>query len=322
VATEPIPITSDWLRLDLQAEVLGQSPDGLVEIEWSLHPDRFDWLPDGSVYDRNVRTTYPPEVAINMLRQAAEEMRGKGFYAPPVLPNAADFIVQRIGAIAAALDKPEELTSWTNPSAHLLAEMHGRQIAIAAISVDLVCSTRLQATNPDAYNVIVPLLSRELAEIVGRFGGIVINFTGDGLIAGFSQKSTIGCDTAFDAATAMVSIVYAAMNPELRDRGYPMIDIRVAADAGEAHVRTVGSANSRSQPDVIGLPLSVASKIQAVATPGEVWIGQTMWEHLHVSRQQLCEALQTPESWSFVNTVGRSYRIFGMPMKSQLRIRQ
>lgn len=321
MAAESIPVKSDWLRLDLQAAVVGENADGTVEIEWSPHPDRYEWLDDGSLRDISADLIYPPEVVRDMLKQAVDMMLSQPLCVPPSLPNASEFILERRNAVGAALDVPPTAGGWASHSAERLAALLGRNVSIAAICVDLVGSTRLQASDPAAYNLIVPLLSRELAEVVARFDGVVINFTGDGLIAGFASKSTIGCDTAFDAATAMAAIVYAAINPELRTRGRPAIDVRIAADAGEAQIHTFGSPHSRSQPDVTSIALSMVAKIQAVARPGEVWLGQTIYEHLHISRQELCHPVDLPVSWGFTNDVGRRYRLFEMPMKSRLRAR-
>ncbi len=62
----------------------------------------------------------------------------------------------------------------------------------------------------------------------------------------------------------------------------------------------------------------MAAKIQAVARPGVVWVGETLYGHLHVKNQVACEAVQLPSEWSYVNGGGWPYKLYAMPVKSWL----
>jgi hypothetical protein len=60
----------------------------------------------------------------------------------------------------------------------------------------------------------------------------------------------------------------------------------------------------------------MAAKIQGVAEQGDVWVGQSMYEHLHISRQRGCVAAVLPDNWAFASARGRSYKLFVIPLMS------
>ena len=147
---------------------------------------------------------------------------------------------------------------------------------------------------------------------------MIVNFTGDGLIAAFDGQgiSIAACDAAIHAASVMVAVVYTALNEQLERHGLPAVDIRIGADASEASVRVVGSAASRTQPDVYGMALTMAAKIQAIGTPGEIWIGERLHGHLHVNNQVICLPVEPPASWRFVNGGNWAYKLYAIPVRS------
>lgn len=175
----------------------------------------------------------------------------------------------------------------------------------------MVGSTRLQARESEAYGRINQIVLREIAAVTSVFGGVVINFTGDGAVVGFLGPGfNVANDMVFDAATALVADIYGVMNPALEAAGLFGVDVRVGLDMNEAEVAAVGSEDSRRQADVLGIAVSMAAKVQARGARGEVWIGQTLYETLHISRQQLVESADPGEGWDFVNRAGEPYRLY------------
>lgn len=72
----------------------------------------------------------------------------------------------------------------------------------------------------------------------------------------------------------------------------------------------------RTQPDVYGMAITMAAKIQAVGTPGEVWIGERLHGHLHVNNQVTCVPVEPPASWRFVNGGNWAYKLYAIPVRS------
>lgn len=121
---------------------------------------------------------------------------------------------------------------------------------------------------------------------------------------------------AFDAATALAADVYFILNPLAHAAGLPEIDVRIGADFNRAKVQTVGSASNRVQIDVLGLAVSMAAKVQGRGAPREVWVGQTLYENLHVSRQDLLERATPDGTWNFVGRDGEPYELHSFHLPS------
>jgi class 3 adenylate cyclase len=318
VDDQPIKIDSDWVRIDVESMEMGDpEPDGSQPLYLRFSNARYKLQDDGSVLDIQTNWVYPAETWRSVIEQILSAVGNGPRIKSPERRDLYERLQERSEAIGYALEHPASIEQPQSPE-NPLADLVGSQVALAALCIDLIGSTRLQASNPDAYGRIVPLLLRELAEIVGDFDGVIVNFTGDGLIAAFDgQGSSIAaCDAAVHAALVMIAVVYTALNMQLADHGLPAVDIRIGADASEASVRVVGSAASRTQPDVYGMALTMAAKIQAVGTPGEIWIGETLHGHLQVNNQVNCVPVEPPASWSFVNGGNRAYMLYAIPVRS------
>jgi class 3 adenylate cyclase len=313
---EPIEIKSDSFRVDFKVQVLNTRPDGIVEMAFIPDPERYEWLDDDEhgrvLRDIKTNTMIPEAVFAEMAEQAVDVP----IYAPPKgIPDAPDLLDERRKVIEAALSvegHPEELAS---PSAEVLAAKAGKSQEFAVLAVDVVDSTRHQAENAEGYRRTNEVLLREIAAVTAVFGGVVIKFTGDGgLVAFLGPGFNVANDMVFDAATALVADVYAVMNPALRAAGLPRVDVRVGLDMNEAQVTAVGSEDSHRQNDVLGVAVSMAAKIESVGAPGEVWVGQTLYETLHISRQNKLELGAPNKDWNFVNRAGKPYELYRLPM--------
>ena len=314
---QPIKIDSNWVRIDVESVEIGDpEPDGTRPLQVRFSKARYKLQEDGSVLDIQTNGVSCPRLE-ERGRADINTIANGATVESPKRQDLMETLQERSEAIGYALEHPESIEQPQSPE-NPLADLVGSQVALAALCIDLVGSTQLQASNPDAYGRIVPLLLRELAEIVGDFDGVIVNFTGDGLIAAFDGQgiSIAACDAAVHAASVMVAVVYTALNTQLERHGLPAVDIRIGADASEASVRVVGSAASRTQPDVYGMALTMAAKIQAVGTPGEVWIGERLHGHLHVKNQVTSVPVEPPASWRFVNGGNWTYKLYAIPVRS------
>lgn len=308
---DAIEITSDSFRVDFKVKVLGTRSDGTVEMAFVPDLERYEWHDDDEhgrvLYDLKTNTMIPESV----MEEMAEQVAGATIYGPPAIPDAADLFARRRVVIKSALGGAEHPEALSSPSADLLAEKVGQKQEVAVLSVDVVGSTRLQANESEAYGRINQILLREIAAVTSVFGGAVINFTGDGAVVGFLGPGfNIANDMVFDAATTLVADIYRVMNPALEAAGLFGIDVRVGLDMNQAEVAAVGSEDSRRQHDVLGIAVSMAAKVQTRGAPGEVWVGQTLYETLHISRQKLLEPAPPGEGWDFVNRMGEPYALY------------
>jgi len=309
---DPIEIGSDSFRVDFKIQLLGTGPDGLLKLALRPDPDRYEWLDDDEhgrvLYDVKTRTRIPESV----LAEMAEQAKGMPIFAPPSdIPQPGELLTERRQLIEAALLGEGEAEPLDSPSSQVLAERLGERQEVAVLSIDVVDSTRQQAENAQAYGQSIQILLREIAAVTATFGGVVINFTGDGAVVGFLGPGfNVANDMVFDAATALVADIYMVMNPLLEAAGLPRLDVRVGLDMNEAEVTAVGSRDSRRQGDVLGIAVSMAAKVQAQGVPGEIWVGQTLYETLHVSRQNLLKQGSAGHGWNFVDRAGQPYALY------------
>lgn len=306
-------IDSDNLRIDFSVEVLGEEPDGALQLAFHPNPARYEWRDDAEhgrvLFDRSTRSIFPEAVIADL----AEQMVGLPMFAPRDVPQAAELLDQRRDAITTLLDQTGPEAPLTNPSADALAEIAGESRHFVVISVDLVGSTRMQAEQRDAYRRLVPVLLHEASAVGELFGGVLIKYTGDGVLIGFPEPAfCIQADAAFDAACAILAVVYRVLNPEAERRGLPPLAIRVGLDAHDAEVTPIGSSAAQRQLDVMGLAVSLAAKVQSVATPGELWVGQCLYEVLHHSRQAYLTAAAA--AFPFVDRGDQQYKLYRMTL--------
>jgi class 3 adenylate cyclase len=309
-------LRSDRLRIDIQTEVTDVLPDGTLKVVMRPDPGRYEQIrgEDGwQLHDRQTDLTFSAAVSRGIMQQIAENMPKVLVYAPPEVPEARALIIERQRAIRAVLDGTAKPEALSDPSSAALANLAGRDLTFAVVCIDLVGSTSLQAERPADSNRLVSLLLGEIAAVSAVFGGLVIKYTGDGALVGFPDPGfCVAADTAFDAATAIVAVVYMALNPLAQKFGLPPINVRVGVDANNASVHMIGHASNRRQADVLGIAVSMASKVQGRGAPEEVWVGQYLHEILHVSRQELLLPVSPSTNWAYVDRFDDPYRLYHM----------
>lgn len=306
MSKEPLPVPIDRLRLDVLVVALEDGQQAVIP-----DPRRYEVTEDAdgqqALLDRKSRLVYPFEIVRQMISQAhTVPVRG-----PSPRVDLQALIAERREAMRAIFaGQPAEQTS-VHLSDDALETMVGGREGFAVVCVDAVGSTRLAASDPAAHERLMPALCSNLAEIIGTFGGFVANFGGDGGVFFFPPLGFCAAnDAAFDAATAIVAVHYAAFVPAAEAAGLPAIDIRVGADSGDLAVQVIGSTLNQRQPDVFGLAISLAAKVQAQATPRDVYVGEAMVANLHVTRQRWCEEVELPVDWPYQVHEGVPYRLF------------
>ena len=307
-------VDSDSFRLDLDVQFLEELPDGTLKCALRFNPDRYEWQSHSEhgrvLFDRNTHLAFPEAVIGEMVESMGRvPMHGPG----EVLP-AEELLRQRRKSIATLLDEKTPDPTLTNPAATALAAMANESRQFTVISVDLVGSTQMLAHQPEAYRRLVPVLLHEVSAIGEHFGGVLIKFTGDGVLIGFPEPAfCVMADAAFDAGCAILAVVYGVLNTEAELRGLPALAIRVGLDAHRAEVTPIGAGTAQRQLDVMGLAVSLAAKVQGAGEPGELWVGQCLYELLHHTRQGLL--VEAVKDFPFVDRGDEQYRLFRLALK-------
>ena len=176
--------------------------------------------------------------------------------------------------------------------------LEGQTLAFAILSIDIVGSTALASRlAPSDYLRLIVSFLHEFSAVVPLFHGHVLKYTGDGLIAYFPEPSfTQKNDLAVDCALTMRRLLHEAFNPEVEGANLPPLSVRIGIDAGDAYVSMVGHVGTKSHADVIGSVVNVATKIQGVAPPGLIYLGDSALRLLHTSWRQRTRPVALAES--------------------------
>jgi len=200
------------------------------------------------------------------------------------------------------IDKSEEFLS-----AHAESTL-----AFAILSVDIASSTKLAlSVDHQKYVAVVKSYINELSLLIPQFHGYILKFTGDGLLAYFPAPSLIRMnDLALDCALSIRRVVYDCLNPIFGKHHLPSIEIRIGMDSGEASIVELGDISSRSQKDIIGSVINVATKVQGAGNPSNVTIGHSAVKLLHRMYREAVEEVETSPEWPYKDKEGGRYKVF------------
>lgn len=155
--------------------------------------------------------------------------------------------------------------------------------SVAVLYVDIDGSTRMTLSLPsDKLALILQLFSQEMSMIVANFGGYVLKYVGDAVIAIFPAEhdSRQACLHALECGKMMLEVVHNAIVPALFSHGMPELRIKVSIDFGEVLVVLYGKSLENSHIDIIGSSISMAAKMLAVVPVDRIIMGQAVHDNL------------------------------------------
>jgi class 3 adenylate cyclase len=168
-------------------------------------------------------------------------------------------------AIAALVPRPKDRPA--GPSGRR-AEAQRRQLTV--MFVDLVGSTGLAAQlDPEDLREVVGAYQDSCTRVIERFEGHVAKFLGDGVLAyfGYPQAHEDDAERAIRAGLDLVDAIGRLSLP------VPLV-ARVGISTGEVVAGDLVGERSAEQQAVIGETPNRAFRLQALAEPGSVVIGQ------------------------------------------------
>jgi class 3 adenylate cyclase/predicted ATPase len=163
--------------------------------------------------------------------------------------------------------------SATAPTRPILRPMEAERRQLTVLFCDLVGSTGLAARlDPEDLSAIMSAYHRATAAVVERFGGHVARYLGDGVLAyfGWPRAHEHDAERAVRAGLELIATV-AQLEPPAQVR----LQARVGIATGQVVVGDlVGEGATRDQA-VVGETPNLAARLQALAKPNTVVIGQT-----------------------------------------------
>ena len=265
-------------------------------------------------YDKLDKFLIPKKELFDSVKQAEGQPI---YFQPQEIENSEQYVKSRIPIIQARLQGDERPAPFEDKSEAFLEALAQDKLGFVIMCVDIVGSTKLAINlEQGAYVRLISTALYEMSEIIPKFHGFVLKYTGDGLIGYFPEPSFITKnDLAMDCALTIRRLVYRGLNPILKEEGYSGIDIRIGLDSGEAYIVTIGSPEAKRHKDILGAVVSLAAKIQSLGGPGDILLGDVTLRNLHTMWRQICEEVELGRNWEYKDEEGKPYKVHKVKFK-------
>ena len=204
-----------------------------------------------------------------------------------VLPDLSDADLAALGislghrrkllrAIAALGEAAAETAAPPTPPARTIAAPERRHLTV--MFCDLVGSTELSTRlDPEDLRDVMQRFQETCVEVIGRYGGHIGNYIGDGILAyfGYPRAHEDDAQRAVRAGLGMVEAI-AALNDAVPQTGIKLA-IRVGINTGLVVVGDIGTGEGRDEMAVVGETPNVAARLQDLAEPGSVVVGASTY---------------------------------------------
>jgi len=209
-----------------------------------------------------------------------------------------------------------EYTPFNDNSEEFLRDHVNSRVHIFVMYVDLVNSTNITLTLPDDKVVkLITSFAQEMAYTVTQFGGYMLKFVGDAVLAYFNAEHALvyPADNIVNCAKSMIRVMNEAINPVLNVNGYPMIAAKIGIDSGENIIVRYGSDKKKSHVDILGPAMNMAAKIQNMAKPQQILIGADVYKKIHPATQKnFKKKILSEARWKYrYRDSGKRYPIYG-----------
>jgi class 3 adenylate cyclase len=150
----------------------------------------------------------------------------------------------------------------------------GERKTVTALFADIKGSMDLmEDLDPEEARAIVDPALKLMIDVVHRYGGYVVQSTGDGIFALF------GAPAAHEDHPQRALYTAVRMQEEMRRYGDRMraegqtpIHVRIGINTGEVVVRSIQTGDGHAEYTPIGHSTSLAARLQTLATPGSTVI--------------------------------------------------
>ena len=191
----------------------------------------------------------------------------------------------------------------TEESEIFLREKVLQSMNMAVLFVDLVGSTDMILNLPkEKLAIVFTTFAQEMAYVIKRHEGFVLKFVGDAVIGYFVAEdlSASVANRAVTCAESMLKILKLGINPILKNNNLPELKIKIGIDYGENTIVRYGDDLQESHVDILGPSVSMAAKIQNLAQPDQIVVGDDIYTKLHKSIQEYFARLRLDKSeWSY-----------------------
>jgi adenylate cyclase len=191
----------------------------------------------------------------------------------------------RARVVKALKEKTRQFHSYLESSDNFLRSRIGSRVHLVILYADLVRFTHMSIMLPlENLTTILQIFAQEMTVVVANNYGYILKYVGDAIIAYFPIDSAANLSMSIRKAVLcamdMLIVVDQGINDVLKDFDFPDLHIRIGIDSGEIAVIEYGSTGIRSHIDILGYPMNVTAKIEALAPPDHILIGNATYNGL------------------------------------------
>ena len=212
-----------------------------------------------------------------------------------------------------ALKKGYQYSGLIDESDAFLRKNVFSKLDMVVLYVDLVGSTTMTLEMPaEKIAIIVSSFSQEMAAVIRQHHGYVLKFVGDAVIGYFVSEGMLDADNAVNCAKSMISVIQKGINPILDQYDYPDLMVKIGLDFGKNIVVRYGADVEHSHVDLMGPAMNIAAKIQNMAKPNQILIGNDVYQRLHPKTQkQFSQIIWKKDEWRYHSRItGELYKVF------------
>ena len=208
-----------------------------------------------------------------------------------------------------------EYPPFVDKSEEFLRNHVNSRVHIFVMYVDLVGSTNMSLSLPEEKVVtVISSFAQEMAYTVTQFGGYMLKFVGDAVLAYFNAENDLiyPADNIVNCAKSMLRVLTDGINPILTISGYPPLAAKIGIDHGQNIIVRYGSDKRKSHVDILGPSMNMAAKIQNMAKPNQLLIGGDVYTKLHPETQKsFTKKIFSKTKWKYHHRVtGELYPIY------------
>lgn len=272
------------------------------------------------------------------IKNTAESKSKNAFHLDAIM-NIKKIISNAQSNMWKALRTEPLFTSPFEETQELLSDNNNNDTKIKSIIlyIDMVGSTKLSMTLPiERFSKIIQAFTQEITKVIRMYGGYVLKYIGDAVIAFFTVSTDnlyLPCINAINCAKTMVKVIKQGFNPILNQYDYPEMGVRIGIDYGENVIvkyllatentnnliknrksKIAQGKNKRDKTiyDILGYTISITTKMSTYAKVDHIIIGQLIYDILSKEEQSYFHKVETkPENWNYISDkTGSIYKIY------------
>ena len=220
-----------------------------------------------------------------------------------------------------ALKKGYQYSGVVDESDQFLRKNVFSKLDMVVLYVDLVGSTTMTLELPaEKIAIIVSSFAQEMAAVIRQHHGYVLKFVGDAVIGYFvsEKKGLVTADDAVSCAKSMISVIQKGINPILNQYDYPDLMVKIGVDFGHNIVVRYGADVEHSHVDLMGPAMNIAAKIQGMAKPNQILVGNDVFQRIHPdSQKEFAQISWKDNEWKYRSRLtGEIYKVYQHKEKS------